>query len=297
MEAKAIPQFHQCHLDVLHSLYDGNLSKEVPDAADEILSEGGSSLKDIQSKPTGDKLDQMTNANTEEAIITDKTWSLIQQFINRRSNYLPQKYRQIHWAQIQTESQSRLDNLLSISSELQETKNQKRKQTPSRTPLLKMMNRPTTPLSLTPVSSNKKDISYVHEGQITSWTFINSVVQKRARLCTSSCEEFRAQSFLRELYDICDARVNILKEKMEQIKLRRSQDDSDNSPITNFQKMNESKRYFFRDYHSLDAHTSDARLSGCESSKDEELIRSIQIKLCLWSNLLASVREIFDEKL
>lgn len=50
---------------------------------------------------------------------------------------------------------------------------------------------------------------------------------------------------------------------------------------------------FFRDYNSIDAHSSG---DATNKSNSDELINETQIKLCLWSNLLASVNEILDEK-
>lgn len=232
----------------------------------------------------------------EETPVPNKTFDLIQQFIDQRSDYRPRKARQTHWALLHTESKTRLDDLLSISSELQKSA-QKRRTTPSRTPLLNMMKRPTTPFSSTPMSSNKKDVR-VQEHEITSWTFINSLVQRRAKLCASSCEEFRAQSFLGELHTECDGRVKTLHVKLEQLKSGNTS-NGDDEPVAKRQKTdgNGAGFYFFRDYQSLDAHSSDADQADSTTTTDTaELINETQIKLCLWSNLLGSVKEIVDEK-
>lgn len=197
------------------------------------------------------------------------------------------KARQTLWTQIATESQSRLDALQSISSELNEKKKsaQKKRATPSRTPLLNMLKRSTTPSSSTNLSiSSKKDVE-AQEHEIVSWTFINSMTQKRAKLCTSSCEEFRAQSFLGELYAECDSRVRVLHDRLAQLK----SDSSSYEPHNTKRQKTEASQYFFRDYDCLDAHNGP---DGVKNANNDELVNEVQIKLCLWSNLLASVKEI-----
>ncbi|KAL7507601.1 hypothetical protein ACHAXN_004760 [Cyclotella atomus] len=279
MTAKAAPQFRQCHLKILRSLYD-----DVIAADDGSMHEGS----------TGSTPAAVVNEALHETPITHKTLDLIQQFINQRSNYHPVKARQTLWTQIATESQSRLDALLSISSEVNEKKKsaQKKRATPSRTPLLNMLKRPATPSSSMSslLITGKKDIE-AQEHEITSWTFINSMTQKRAKLCTSSCEDFRAQSFLGELYTECDVRVRSLHGRLAQLK-----SDSSSCPAyephSKRQRTEAGTHYFFRDYHSLDTSESD----GLTTGNNDELVNEVQIKLCLWSNLLASVKEIVDEK-
>lgn len=347
--------FRQCHLTILRSLYEGkpNASGELAAADDASLDEGnsvgkGASNSSNKSDDVGDTTpaDLMGGEQTgsdnlaAEAPCSDETWELIETFLDQRSEYLPRKQRQQHWVQLNAESQSRLDNLLSIAAEAQEKtalSSHKKKATPSLTPLLNMMKkRPTTPtLSLTPLSSNRKDAQHPgkHEHEISSWTFINRMVQKRANLCTSSCESFRSQPFLEKLYAECNSRCNVLAAILQrlrrsveipgdkssgsgekraaaaksesQAKRQKIDDDVDADQIANSQssylgptKTPPKDFYFFRDYQSIDAHSHNpqANQNTTNMSNTVELINETQIKLCLWSNLLSSVREIVDEK-
>ena len=290
MKAKAAPQFHQCHLKILRSLY--TTCDENDSAIDEGSPIGGNSAHQ-------DKYQE--NIHDEDPV-TDKIWSLIQQFIHQRSEYRPRKERQTHWTQLHSESQSRLNHLLSLEQE-----KPLKKATPSRTPLLGMVKKYTGTSLLTPLSSNKTDVQVANQHEISCWTFINGMVQKRARLCTASCDEFRSQSCLGELYNECNLRVKLLNDKLEQLK---RQDDvvgsltsghetkkgvsDEMEPITKRSKIDsESSYYFFRDYHSVDLHSLET--SQLKVTNLDESIKEIQIKLCLWSNLLASMKEIVGE--
>jgi hypothetical protein len=288
MSAKAPPQFRQCHLKILRSLYAEESSVSVDDTGSKVKC-GRPSQRESQTL-------EQHGATSKETTVSSKIWDLIQQFIHQRSDYRPHKQRQTHWTQLHAESQTRLEHLSYISLERQESNKksaQKRRATPSRTPLLNMIKRPGTPLSLlTPLSSNKAEIMSAAEHEITSWTFINSMINKRAQLCTSSCEEFRAQSFLGELYTECGLRVEVLKAGLEHLKTH-DKKEHPVEPLAKRQKTDATRFYFFRDYNSIDAHSSE---DATNKSNSDELINETQIKLCLWSNLLASVKEIVDEK-
>ena len=271
---KAAPQFRQCHLKMLRSLYDTDPSADDDQAAGDISMDGGAS-------------------NAQDADVEQETWDRIQKFIDQRADYRPRKQRQTHWAALNTESQSRLDALFSAEQEKKRSKRRsakKMRETPSRTPLLNVARRPSTPVSLTPLTSNKREMPTVYDGAITSWSFINSMVQKRAKLCTASCEEFRSQSFFEELHDECNVRVKLLHAKLEQAKHHGTSSEVVSSASA---ELGTTPYYFFRDYYCLNSHS---HLSDAQMVNTEELINEIQIKLCLWSNLLASVKEIVDEK-
>ena len=270
------PQFRQCHLKMLRSLYDTDPSENNDQAAGDSMNGGGDS-------------------NAQDADVEQETWDRIQKFIDQRADYRPRKQRQTHWEALNSESQSRLDALLSAEQEKKGSKRRsakKKRETPSRTPLLNVVRRPSTPVSLTPLTSNKRELPAVYDGAITSWTFINSMVQKRANLCTASCEEFRSQSFFGELHDECNARVKVLHAKLELAKHHGTSSEAVPSATAELETT-ASPYYFFRDYHGINSHHSD---SSQNVNNNEELINEIQIKLCLWSNLLASVKEIVGEK-
>ncbi|KAL3798858.1 hypothetical protein HJC23_004646 [Cyclotella cryptica] len=223
--ATGTAQFRLCHLTILRSLYSdvSNGSKALDAVNTDTDSRDACSSSSIHTKSSHD-----TGINhTEEPPVSDKTWDLIRQFLQQRNEYHPRKQRQNYWVQLNQESKSRLDDLLSIASEKLQDKNQvlssqKRKSTPSRTPLLGMIKkRPTTPtLSLTPLSSNRTEThkQTLHDHQISSWTFINQMVKKRTELCTSSCESFRAQPFLQQLHVECDLRCKVLNAKLQRLK-------------------------------------------------------------------------------
>lgn len=209
MKSKGPAQFRKCHLTILRSLYGGesNCSKEM--AAVNTVDASSSSSIDAMSSHN-EEIHQ-----TGEPPVSDTTWDHIHQFIQQRNEYHPLKQRKNYWVQLNQESTSRLDDLLEkIHEENRWLSSQKRKSTPSRTPLLTMIKkRTTTPtLSLTPMSTNRTEThrETPHDHEISSWTFIDRMVRKRTELCTSSCESFRAQPFLEKLQIECDLRCKVL---------------------------------------------------------------------------------------
>ena len=204
--------------------------------------------------------------------------------------------------------------------------------TPRTPTLFSMMGRGTgalgTNLSLTPQSSNRNanndnklsqnDIELV--SSIPSWNLINQMLQRRSRLCTESCHSFRSQPFLTQLHDEAQMRCNVLKEVLQKLKMEEVVGSNKHVAENNKKReglammMNPARKrqrleggtagtsslsHFFSSGKSTLASTTDVSDDGnydkqsCEDNNDA--IMEAQMKLCLWSSLLSSVKEITDE--
>ena len=204
--------------------------------------------------------------------------------------------------------------------------------TPRTPTLFSMMGRGTgalgTNLSLTPQSSNRNanndnklsqnDIELV--SSIPSWNLINQMLQRRSRLCTESCHSFRSQPFLTQLHDEAQMRCNVLKGVLQKLKMEEVVGSNKHVAENNKKReglammMNPARKrqrleggtartsslcQFFSSGKSTLESTTGISDDGnydkqsCEDNNDA--IMEAQMKLCLWSSLLSSVKEITDE--
>ncbi|KAL7545836.1 hypothetical protein ACHAWF_009193 [Thalassiosira exigua] len=326
--------FRKCHLQILRSLYDGDgdgdgdggAAPERQNVADERADGSGDGGGVGEGEPpsiveTGDELP----ANGDfEGPVRDEIWDLVDTFLRRRDGYGPLKEQRVHWTRVHGEARTRLDRLLATTSSREEEAKpslqlQRSSSLTPRTPLFVASGRgsvatPSLSLqSLTPPSSNR----HGHAGRLSqgereaagavpSWHFVRRMLQRRSDLCAESCRSFRSQPFLGRLRDEAEARCGTLEGALKRLKLGRGTEKQDgkkrggatmNSPACKRLKSGvdhstpSSLGHFFS---SGTPKLTTAQLND-ECDHDEEAIMETQMKLCLWSSLLASVKEIVDE--
>eukprot|EP00580_Thalassiosira_gravida_P015206 CAMPEP_0201658422 /NCGR_PEP_ID=MMETSP0494-20130426/1301_1 /ASSEMBLY_ACC=CAM_ASM_000839 /TAXON_ID=420259 /ORGANISM="Thalassiosira gravida, Strain GMp14c1" /LENGTH=348 /DNA_ID=CAMNT_0048135407 /DNA_START=52 /DNA_END=1098 /DNA_ORIENTATION=+ len=269
--------------------------------------------------------EESAEGNDAEGLVDNEIWGLIERFLQRRSEYRPHKERRIHWEKINVEAQSRLDHLASITSSIDEENSMVPMQSRSsssltpRTPLFSMSGRVgsmTTPSqSLTPQSSNRNaprlsETERELASTVPSWNFMSQMLRRRSKLCTESCRSFRSQPFLAELRNEAELRCAILGRVLKFLKIGtpRKQErcgKKRDMPTTRTSKGKRQKlemevtgasipssleHFFSNEYTKLTNHDLDV-----ENCIDEDSIMVTQMKLCLWSLLLSSVKEIVDE--
>mmetsp|Transcript_505 Transcript_505/g.1121 ORF Transcript_505/g.1121 Transcript_505/m.1121 type:complete len:354 (+) Transcript_505:256-1317(+) len=266
----------------------------------------------------------MDKDNDSEGLVGSEIWDLIERFLQRRMEYPPHKERQIHWTEINAEAQSRLDHLVSITSSVEEEKilpmqSRSSSLTP-RTPLFSVSGRGsmTPSMSLTPQSSNRNAPKLSQKERemaitIPAWNIINQMLQRRSKLCTNSCQSFRSQPYLARLRNEADMRCNILERVMERLKVgtsgkhqneKKREGTTIRIPLGKRQKLEidvtrptipSSLGHFFSNEYSSTLTRNDRDARDDEICLDEDSIMETQMKLCLWSSLLSSVKEIVDE--
>eukprot|EP00581_Thalassiosira_minuscula_P005852 CAMPEP_0183746880 /NCGR_PEP_ID=MMETSP0737-20130205/66979_1 /TAXON_ID=385413 /ORGANISM="Thalassiosira miniscula, Strain CCMP1093" /LENGTH=345 /DNA_ID=CAMNT_0025982587 /DNA_START=64 /DNA_END=1101 /DNA_ORIENTATION=+ len=263
--------------------------------------------------------------NVTEGIAGSEIWDLIELFLKRRTEYRPHKERQIHWAKINAEAHDRLNHLTTIApvEEEKALPTQRSSSLTPRTPLFSVSGRAGAKspnnLSLTPQSSNRNSAPKLSQDErelastIPAWKLINQVLQRRSKLCTNSCESFRSQPFLAKLRNEAEMRCSVLERALKRLKegstpfekqkhIEKKREGSE--MINGMGKRRKLSRagatkptipsslgHFFSDeYTGLKRNGFDD-----ECLVDEEAIMETEMKLCLWSSLLSSVKEIVDE--
>lgn len=382
-------------LDVLGNAFLNEVGVKASDDGGDSKSNGDRKFDDADvsssdKEDRGDEYDDVKSTETQppnndsntpvsESPVPSEIWTLIHKFLQQRNKYYPLKQRQLHWNQLNTEAQSRLDYLMSISSEIEGRYNLKQQpQTLSKRRRVGMSMTPHTPMfsvtkrssggtpgmSLTPLSSNRKSQSqhsFMDDefdeqiASIPSWNFINGMLQRRARLCTVSCEAFKEQPFLTKLNEECEERCRVLEgvlgrlggqrgggqtgggedctgadelrgaveegkeasqqsRNSERRKENHTNDDALDSATkrqkldaniaslsstTQPQSTTSSGYYFFKDYYSKDENYATLLAATPKNDIDDDMkdyMVETQIKLCLWSSLLTSVKEIVDKE-
>ena len=336
--------FRKCHLQILRSLYDGNKAlNRHGDGDHNLLLLGGAVTVDESNSNTNRSNDtdvSTPNKTSSEVPVDSEIWSLIERFLLRRMDYRPHKERQIHWANVHAEAQSRLDHVSSVASSagaiVEEDKKlpmQRSSSLTPRTPLFTISGRGgsslTPNLSLTPTSSNRNPTHHTKSlsqndrelaSTIPSWNFIGQMLQRRSRLCIQSCTSFRSQPFLAQLRDEAEMRCKVLEGVLQKLKtgITLGEDDNSNNdgntkregsmianPVGKRRKSEvgvgsihqssdvpSSLGHFFS---NKNIHTTNNGIDDETNQFDEESIMEAQMKLCLWSSLLSSVKEIVDE--
>ena len=361
--------FRKCHLQILRSLYDGQVAgndivaiecqddgeksanKSLMDDEDQDVNNstddaGSDIMSDDANAQEEGELEKSVNNDVssghvvEESPVGNEVWVLIDQFLKRRSDYHPYKERLNHWSKVNDEAKSRIEHLSSISSSMEEEEkplpsilSRARKSLTPRTPkLFSLMGRGTTNslrnLSLTPQSSNRNanngnklsqnDIELV--GSIPSWNLINQMLQRRSQLCTESCQLFRSQPFLTQLHDEAEMRCNVLKGVLQNLKIgkvvgsnthgtenkKKREGIAMMNPVRKRQRLDGGtavasslSHFFSSSKRTLESPTTDISDDGNHDKQSGEdnndAIMEAQMKLCLWSSLLSSVKEITDE--
>lgn len=270
------------------------------------------------------------NGNDSEGLVSNETWDLIERFLRRRMEYRPLKERRIRWANISSEAQSRLDRSLSVTSADPDKQVKMPSRLSSLTPRSPLFSPSVsgrgsigsmTPcLSLTPQSSNRNAPALSqNEREIAStipaWTFINRMLQRRSKLCTESCQAFRSQPFFAELRNEAEMRCEILKRVLKRLKLGSTRKQDHNvhikkrvgSGLTICASGKRQKLGTGAPGPTIPSSSSFGHFNSDEYSQmtkndlddecclDENAIVETQMKLCLWSSLLSSVKEIVDE--
>ena len=333
--------FRKCHLTILRSLYDdgqecgtdtGERNKEEDTNTDD-------KQKDHDAPSSTNKGEASGNSHMdvieEEGIVSNDVWNLIEQYLQRRNDYLPHKQLQSHWTNINNEAKSRIEYISSISKCIEEEEKPSSRGRSSltprgSTPMFSITGRGSlapTSLHLTPQSSNKNKSTSNELSQndielassIPSWNLINSMLDRRKELCTESCLSFRKQPFLTKVHDEATKRCKVLEELLQSMKM---------GVGSNKRKMNEKKRggsrgvanqvgkrqkievsrpsllgSFLNDQCLDEVNVADVGGNATEhqtcneeeGNDDEDSIMKAKMKLVLWSALLKSVKEIIVE--
>ena len=251
--------FQTTHLRILRSLYDyggqeisttdtgGTNKEEDTNTDDKQKDHDAPSSINIEDKKQGDINEADENSDMDDVIENDDTvsndvWNLIEQYLQRRNDYLPHKQLQSHWTNINNEAKSRIEYISSISKCIEE---EEKPSSTGRTPMFSIMGRGSlapTSLHLTPQSSNKNKSTSNELSQndielassIPSWNLINSMIGRRKELCTKSCESFRKQPFLTKVHDEATKRCKVLEGVLHSMKM--------GVGSTNKRKINDKKR-------------------------------------------------------
>jgi len=331
--------FRKCHLTILHSLYDGG--QESGDTTDKQKDDAPSSTnEDNTTDDTADGTDKeqgVINKASENSdmdvienddTVSNDVWNLIEQYLQRRNDYLPHKQLQSHWTNINNEANSRIEYISSISKCIEE---EEKPSSTGRTPIFSIMGRGSlapTSLHLTPQSSNKNKSTSNELSQndielassIPSWNLINSMLDRRKELCTKSCISFRKQPFLTKVHDEATKRCKVLEGVLQSMKIgggsnskRKSNEKKREGPrgvtsqVGKRQKIEVSRPSllgsFLNDQYSDEVKVADVDNSNAteqtrneeEGNDDEDSIMKAKMKLVLWTALLKSIKEIIDE--
>ncbi|KAL9183839.1 hypothetical protein ACHAXT_004695 [Thalassiosira profunda] len=323
--------FRKCHLQILRSLYDGASAPDRGSEGEEPEPSGGDN-EDANARCTGDgdgdNLEETGapaggegDASTEGPV-DGETWDLIAQFLWRRAEYRPHRDRQVHWANVSAAAQSRLDRLLSVTSADMDARTiaQRTSSLTPRTPsVFSAAGRGarSPAMSLTPLSSNKKRAPKLTQGEreaasaLPSWTFIHNMLQRRSKICTQSCEDYRSQPFLTELREEAEMRCTALGKVLMQLQTgggaqRRNEKKREGDAflevagkrqkVIAVQPTVPSSLGQHLPSRTISAPGAAALDSNEGSGDSEDLIMETQMKLCLWSSLLSSVKEVVEEK-
>jgi len=234
----------KCHLTILRSLYDdgqecgtdtGETNKEEDTNTDDKQKDHDAPSSTKHSEASGNShMDVIENDGT----VSNDVWNLIEQYLQRRNDYLPHKQLQSHWTNINNEAKSRIEYIISSISQCVEEEEEKPSSrgrsslTPrGSTPMFSIMGRGSlgpTSLHLTPQSSNKNKLSTSNElsqndielaSSIPSWNLINSMLGRHKDLCTESCKSFRTQPFLTKVLDEATKRCKVLERILQSTKM------------------------------------------------------------------------------
>lgn len=285
-----------------------------------ILAEDTSRLNAVQNHDHDAVGNGDVSLKFEERPVKSEVWDLVELFLQHRMDYRPHKQRQLHWTKISTEAKSRLDHLLSLSTEEEEgirqlqTNNRTLVTTP-RTPMFTVIRGSTTPhqSSLTPQSSNRNNPPKTSQSSdrdvitscsaIPSWNFINHMVQRRSRLCTQSCQSFRSMPFLDELQDEANMRCKALVKALVDLKVGKRKNKQERVVDGVTAGYNDGKRQkieiskqpvtpsLFETLRSGEYVISNQSGAG---DYDKDCIVEMKIKYQLWTSLLSSLKEIVD---
>ena len=331
--------FRKCHLTILRSLYDdgqecgtdtGETNKEEDMNTDDKQKDHDAPSSTNNSEASGNS--HMDVMEEEEGIVSNDVWNLIEQYLQRRNDYLPHKQLQSHWTNINNEAKSRIEYISSISKCIEDDEKLsirgRSSLTPrGSTPMFSITGRGSlapTSLHLTPQSSNKNkstsnELSRIDielASSIPSWNLINSMLDRRKELCTESCKSFRKQPFLTKVHDEATKRCKVLEEVLQNTKMgagsndkRKINDKKREGPrgvagVTKRQKVGVQSRpsllgSFLNDHCSDEDKVADVdgnvTEQTCDEEENDEDSMKAKMKLVLWSALLKSVKEITDE--
>ena len=245
----------------------------------------------------GDERDNEAAAAADDAgdqAVSNDTWELVEEFLRRRDEYKPFRERATRWSAISDEAASRLEELEdgSTTDHVPPSRPQSRcgsTLTP-RTPLF------SSSMSLTPLSSNRKDSEQCSMGATTvpAWNFINHMLNKRSKIVDDGCKKFRSERFLTELCSESEQRVISLKKAY----LNLVRDSNTLHDSKEPKRARRSKSSLLANHFSLaDEETPPSEEDpSISKTNDKDSATILHHKLCLWSLLLSSVKDIVNEE-
>ena len=228
---------------ILRSLYDGSgqessttdtggTNKEEDTNTDDKQKDHDAPSSTNNSEASGNS---HMNVIENDGTVSNDVWNLIEQYLQRRNDYLPHKRLQSHWTNINNEAKSRIEYISSISKCIEDDEKLSSRGISSltprgSTPMFSITGRGSlapTSLHLTPQSSNKNKSTSNELSQndielassIPSWNLINSMLGRHEELCTESCKSFRTQPFLTKVHDEAAKRCTILEELLQSMKM------------------------------------------------------------------------------
>jgi len=248
---------------ILRSLYDGSgqessttdtggTNKEEDTNTDDKQKDHDAPSSTNDSEASGNS---HMDVIEEEGIVSNDVWNLIEQYLQRRNDYLPHKQLQSHWTNINNEAKSRIEYISSISKcieddeKLSSSRGRSSLTPRGSTPMFSITGRGSlapTSLHLTPQSSNKNKSTSNESSRtdielassIPSWNLINSMLGRHKELCTESCKSFRTQPFLTKVHDEATKRCKVLERLLQSIEIGVGSNVGSNSK----RKMNDKKR-------------------------------------------------------
>lgn len=317
--------FQRCHLQILRSLYNDDDGSSSSSSSEKELSNNDNNEEDCTNN-SGNETEDKGCDSEGEGPVSSQIWELIDRFLLRRREYLPQLQRQIYWNEIYAEASTRRDHFISISSAEEQQQQISVSRAPSITPrnlaFSSMKRRSLSPpnshnnLSLTPLTNNRNTMGNtinaheLSEVSIPSWNFVSSMVQHRQGACTRSCDAFRSEPFLQSLLDEAKARCKVLEVSLQALKKKKNEmaADIDHSGSGNKRGSTEpsspaSKRVKFESsddqsftgisfFKRSDPISESIDRDESDQTKYSDSIMQHQIKLNLWLSLSKSVEKI-----
>eukprot|EP00986_Skeletonema_menzelii_P010109 scaffold4788_cov82-Skeletonema_menzelii.AAC.2 len=305
--------FQKCHMQILRSLYydnDGSSSEKGLHNNEDCTDGNETEHEDKRIDSEG------------EGPVSSQIWELIERFLQRRREYLPQLQRQMYWNEIHAEASSRRDHFISILSSEEEERQISFSRAPSLTPRnlafsavkRRSLSTPNSHnLSLTPLTNNRNTMSNdinsheLSEVSIPSWNFISRMVQHRQDACTKSCDAFRSEPFLQSLLDEAKARCKVLESSLQELKKKKEVaadiDHSGNKRGSTAPSSPASKRVKFENsedqsftgisfFKRSDPIPESIDRDESDQTKYSDSIMQNQVKLSLWLLLSKSVEKL-----